>query len=284
MIELQMQGNKSQPGDQPSDVNDAILSHVKKIEEILKAGHRQERIAVFDLDNTLIVGDIGEAVLARLVLQGSLETSRWREYANLVNTDRQKACCFAAQAMDGLSLKELVQTTLRVMDDDSPFMEIQGMRVMIPRAHQALKALVQLLQQLKYKTLIISASNQVSVQIIGSQVFGIAEEWTKGIRSRLNGDSITGELIGPIPVGEGKVDVYRRVFGDSQPLIVAGDSPMDVPLMQQVAPIGFCVWVGESRIIYEVARGRVARPQSFYYVVRPSPSEESEFQEQSSYL
>ncbi len=255
-----------------------ILSHIQSLNV-----HESQRIAVFDLDNTLLVGDIGDAVLAKLVVSEEVDKHHWREYRDLLGTDRAEACRKAISAMAGLPLKTLVRTTLWVLNEESTDVTIDGFPVAIPRPHTGMRSLVQSLLQLNYQVHVITASNQVSSQIAGSQLFGIPEENIHGVRSRVVVDALTGELIPPIPIGQGKIDTYAKFVGDSPPLIVAGDSPMEIPLMQMVPSSGICIWVGESRVISEIARGKLGRPQGFYFVQRPS-SVTSEFQEERAYI
>ena len=54
-----------------AEIPKALISKIDAIETFVRnreSGEPKDKIAVFDLDNTLLIGDIGDAVFAQLLL------------------------------------------------------------------------------------------------------------------------------------------------------------------------------------------------------------------------
>ena len=73
-----------------------------------------DKVAVFDLDGTLLEGDIGEAVFAHLIVSGHPLRVTWREYQQQLFTHRSKAYRSVVQAMAGLDIETIVEATKAV--------------------------------------------------------------------------------------------------------------------------------------------------------------------------
>ncbi len=228
-------------------------------------GHLQERfesvsaidtrkIAVFDLDNTLIEGDIGDAVYASLLRDGAGLTLPWEEYRNLAEKDPQKAYEEAAKALEGLSIQHVIALTRKIMQSENSVVMVSGDCVPIPLPNPAMKELIRILRTVGFIIYVISASNDTSAKVVASEWFNIPVGNVFGIRSAVHREKITRTLLTPLPVGEGKVSLYRKNVNGEMPLIIATDSAMDLPLLQMCDPYGVAILAGEDEHFYHQAR------------------------------
>jgi phosphoserine phosphatase len=233
-----------------------ILECLLNIEQRFGESHLggKNRIAVFDLDNTLLVGDIGNAVFAQLLSEGVPLSLTWPEYQQMIQEDPSIAYTEAVRTLNGLSLDYLVKMTKRVLALSSDSISCSGMEVPVPRANLIMHEVIHLLRQWEYTIFVISASNDISAKIAASSLFDIPVNNIAGIKSKIVNGIITSQLLGPIPVGDGKVAQYRLLSGDCMPMIVATDSDLDLPLLQMCDPDGLAILVGENESLYAKAK------------------------------
>ncbi len=244
--------------------------HVESLETRLRASRTSHpRIALFDLDNTLIIGDIGEAVFAQLLVDGVRLGRTWSEYEGLLRYDQAAACKLVVEAMAGLSVREVNRVTLKVLNDPTPYISIEDACVPVPKPHRLMRELIYFLQRLGYSSYIISASNQISVRIVSSMFFEIPESHVFGMVSKTIDGVLTPTLVEPYPVSAGKVEVYRKFIHSCPPLITASDSIVDAPMLGLTDPMGLSIWVGKSRGSYRAMKERLCHPQRSCFVQRP---------------
>jgi phosphoserine phosphatase len=124
------------------------------------------RVAVFDLDGTLLDGYIGEAVFAHLIASGHPLRLSWQEYQRQLFTHRSKSYRSIVQAMAGLDVETVIQATRAVMEWRKDYLTIQSGSVRKPTPRPPLAQLVSFLQDRQYIVYILSASNHISVQYV----------------------------------------------------------------------------------------------------------------------
>ena len=247
-----------------------LLRETESIAVRMRGQYTDRPTAVFDLDNTLLIGDIGEAVLATLLLAGHKCALTWSEYKLLLAHNRPEAYLQAALALEGASettVKEIARSlllttreTITVDDDD----------VAIPRPHPVMKAFLQELSEWGFRLLVVSASNSISVRVTAHDCFGISPKNAIGITSQIENGIVTPKVSPPIPIWHGKVDAVKKVLGTTQPLITCGDSALDLPMMQMCDPRGFSVWVGEDESNWTNVRSQFLKKSSLLFVPRHS--------------
>ena len=243
---------------------------IELLENRLKGfGPDQVKIALFDLDNTLIVGDIGEAVFVRLLADGFPLKCTWEEYQSFFRRDVSAAYRLMVESMAGLSIREVQDATLKVLIQTELFIEAGSARVLVPKPHPGMKNLVSLLKKLRYHIYVISASNQVSVRIAAEEFFGISPECSFGIESRTSNKCLSATLVKPFPIAAGKVEVYHKYISTLSPLVTATDSVVDAPMLGITDPIGLSLWVGKNRSEFKAMKERIRQPQRFCFVPRP---------------
>jgi len=233
-----------------------ILECLLEIEQRFGESHLggKSRTAVFDLDNTLLVGDIGNAVFAQLLSEDVSLSLTFSEYQRMVQQDPSAAYIEAVRTLNGLSLDDLIKATKRVLQSRHDTIRCEEMELPVPKANQIMLEVVQLLRQWEYTIFVISASNDVSAKVAASTLFNIPVNNIAGIKPKIVNGMITSEILSPIPVGDGKVAQYRLLNGDCMPMIVATDSDLDLPLLQMCDPDGLAILVGENESLYAKAK------------------------------
>lgn len=247
-----------------------LMIEVQRIEQILfRNGQNPVRkIAAFDLDNTLLIGDIGEAVFAQLIADGYDLPISWSDYRKLIVTNRKEAYEIIVKAMKGLSVGTVVKATHKVLSSASGDIQVPDGLLATPYPHPVLHAFVQYLRRLKYEVYVLTASNEISARIATSQLFGIPESDVFGVRSKIDHDLLTDQLVSPPPIEDGKVQVYHRYIGSAAPFITAGNSSLDIPLLRLTDPRGLSIWIGEKRIGFQVVKSRMSTQLRFLFLPR----------------
>jgi phosphoserine phosphatase len=224
-----------------------------------------ERVAVFDLDGTLLIGDIGDAVFAYLTLEGHHLTLSWREYQGLLRTHKSKAYRTVVEAMAGLEIETVVRATSAVMSLGGKYLTLGSDRVRMPEPRPLLSQFVSVLQKFQYQVFVISASNHISVQHVAQTWFNIPPSHAFGIQGRTCEGRITSELVPPIPIGPGKAEIFKLAAGPAVPLITGADNALDLPLLQLTHPRGFSLWVGDNHRDYQVAMEHAKAGQKIFF-------------------
>jgi phosphoserine phosphatase len=227
------------------------------------------KIALFDLDNTLLVGDIGEAVFVQLLTNGLSLKCTWEEYQSFLRRDVSAAYRLVVESMAGLTIREVEEATVKVLKNPDSTIKYGKAEVPVPRPHPGMKKFVMQLRKLKYNIYVISASNQTSVRIAAEEFFGISPECSFGIETKITGGRLSATLVKPYPIGGGKKEVYHKHIGPSAPLVTATDSINDVQMLSLTDPVGLSVWVGKNRAEFKAVKEQIGQPQRFCFVPRP---------------
>ena len=269
------------------------LELMKRIEAIEFYNRNQtsgpmEKIAAFDLDNTLLEGDIGEAVFSQLKIDEkkqpvtvtkTMMPFTWAQCRELLKKNKKKeAYTKMITAMAGIPVETVIQATHRIMNSNDPFLEVEGVRVLVPKPRPVMQALVQYLKSLDYTVYIISATNSYSVRYMAEEYFGVSSTHAIGMQARVTHEEELGEILsdtidGPITVGEGKVEAYHHFIGPMPPLVTAGDSDSDIQILRLTLPWGLCIWAGENEKKYEAIKNKLHHPHTAYFLKKYDNSE-----------
>ena len=212
------------------------------IRDLTAAAHRP--IAAFDLDNTLLSGDVGDALFAMLVRNGRSPGFGWSEYAALLRSKKTAAYRRVVTALEGLPISEVELLVAELLQSRLPHIVCAGERVRVPRARRFMKGLVRELQNSGWKVYVLSSSAQIAAESAATRLFEIPREQVFGVRLEVEQERFTRDLVEPAPISTGKVDVYTRFISAERPLLTAGDSILDLPLMDLTSPGGCCLWCG----------------------------------------
>ena len=264
-----------------------LIEKIKQLDD-RQAERPGEKIVSFDLDNTLLVEDVGEAVFfqlqtdekrAPLTFDQSPLSFTWGDYQSLLEEGKKmEAYTRAVTAMAGIPIETVIDTTRRVLESKDRFLESDGFRVPLPYPNPVMQSLVSYLKSLGYNIYIISASNHFSVRYVAREYFNIPESHVFGMKSRLkevaqpgSGKKVTvisDQLEEPVTVGEGKANTYRKYIGSVPPLITAGDSTTDIQIFNLSDPQGLIIWVGKNEDKLEWVKQNVVHPEIVYFLKR----------------
>ncbi|UCH98382.1 MAG: haloacid dehalogenase-like hydrolase [Candidatus Aminicenantes bacterium] len=265
-----------------------LLKHIEPVEDWLKNQPGQElsrKIALFDLDNTLLVGDCGDALFAQLkiderdkkkplTIDNKMIPFTWTEYQETLKTKgKVEAYSAVIECMAGLPLDTLLETSRRVMHSHLKYLELEGVKIPVPYPHPVMQALPVYLKALDYEIYIISATNQYTVRYVAEEYFGIPGPNAFGMVPMVQDDPQFGKILGnkingPVTVVEGKVEVYKDCLGTVPPLIAAGDSTTDIAMLNLVHSQGLIIWVGEDEKKLGSIRQDITHPGDVYFFKR----------------
>ena len=226
----------------------------------------KNRIGLFDLDNTLLIGDIGDAVFAQLLLDGFALPLSWKEYRSMCKENPGFAYVEVVKALEGIFTEDIIRVSKRLLLSDQEYLYCEGEPVRIPKPHPLMLEVIRLLRDWNYLLIVVSASNDISAKVAGSVLFDIPINNIAGIKPKLSGNKITNIVLDPVPVGVGKVAQYRLMCGDNMPMIVATDCMLDIPILQICDPDGTAIIVGDNEELYTNAREELSHSISIHRV------------------
>lgn len=240
-----------------SEIIRSLLEQEERFGESHLGG--KNRIALFDLDNTLVHGDVGDAVYTQMLIDGFPLPLSWNKYKDQCKKDPEKAYIEIVQAMEGITLEYLIQVTKRVLYSEQDFMIYEGQLIRFPKPNVCMKIILRLLQDWHYSLYIISATNDISAKITGSVLFDVPINNIAGIEPAIINKKLTHHIFEPIPIGVGKIAQYRLMAEDRMPMIVATDSELDYPLFDLCDPDGTAIIVGDNNELMEKAKRELPR-------------------------
>jgi phosphoserine phosphatase len=240
-----------------------LLERIEQVENRFDQLHKtkpNDKIAVFDLDNTLLIGDIGDALFAQLKIDErdsgiplSIDKKKipltWPDFRVILERKgKEIAYPLMTTAMAGIPENTVIEATRRVMSSKEPFLEVEGVKVPVPSPNPVMQALVLFLKTLHYNIYIISATNLYSVQLAAREFFGIPDDHVFAMRPGVYRHDIYGNVLcdyidGPVTVTQGKVDTYKKMISNIPPSITGGDSTTDIPMLNLTDPDGLIIWV-----------------------------------------
>lgn len=217
----------------------------------------EQKIAAFDLDGTLINGDIGESTFCYLKSIGHEFDFTWSEYLELLKTcNHRLAYSKLVTTMQGLLVKVVSNASRRLITSksDTIFFTENNIDYSYPIPKQVVEMhnLIVYLKISGWKIAVISASNHISVRAVCEELFKLKPDFIRGIRTEIevsdnSEDYFTDIIKGQISYGIGKVEVFHQLFGSNAiPLITAGDSAGDIDLMNLTSTDGFALLCSSS--------------------------------------
>jgi len=228
------------------------LDHTKKkpsaeiIQSISSLIIKGKPYAAFDLDNTLLIGDIGDAVFALLVKKKLITHFGWKDYQALINENKEKAYKHIIDVMEGLTLSQLEETTLEVLNSKKGFM-VEGYKILIPKPDTQMKLIVEMLKKRKIDVYVVTASNEISARIICKKYFSISEMNVLGAEVAHDYKGIIKVSRKELSYGQGKVNILKNKFRN-KPLVTGGDSPGDIFMLGYTQKNGIRFWLGSNDI------------------------------------
>lgn len=237
---------------------------VEKVEEL---NLNAKSYAAFDLDNTLLIDDIGEAVFATLVRKKLVKDFNWDDYIKLIDQNREAAYKKVIEVMKGLELQKLKQITYEIIKSEDTHIEIGEEKIPIPKPNTTMQSLISLLKTKGIDVYIVTASNKVSAEIICWEYFGIPSSNVLGAIINVDSNQRIANDSSEIPYGEEKVNILKKKFKD-KPVVTGGDGMWDKFLLDYTISGGIKLWLGQNTKEYQKLKDEYYHDSNFYHVAR----------------
>jgi len=223
-----------------------LLAELRRVSTYCNSHDGKAKLVFFDMDGTLINHDMGDAVLAMLIKQGRIERDQWDIYQKHLSGSRPRAYEFAVTVMRRLSVRQVQHAAREVFQPEHAkgITLSDGIIVPRPTVIPKMQALVMWLQRHDYQIYIVTATNQWAAEIVAADYFGITGDHVIGVQSEVKSGRLTDKLIQPVPISEGKLAAWKARLGERPPVLGAGDSGGDAPLLRFVDTSGSLLWLG----------------------------------------
>ena len=253
-----MSFNKKHIVDLRNDRKDIVRIVEGCINDLSISFDKDDKIAVFDFDNTMMIGDIGDAAIA-MMLENEIDIGfKWVEYLELQEIgDVKTAFTMASKIFQGFEIdcvKRFANALLKYEQPEITFFEDENVyKVFVPKPNPLTQKFIEILKNNNFEIHIITSSNRYLVSHPAKHYFDIDEKYVHGIDHKIKKFSgvpmLTDQVIDPLPIDEGKIDVFRKYVSKELPLIFGGDSRYDLPIAGTVAKDGLLVWFGDSELL-----------------------------------
>jgi len=235
----------------------------RKINQIQFTGDKL--YAAFDLDNTLLYGDIGDAVFASLLNKGLIQGFNWKDYLALLIEDRETAYRKVVEVLHGLPIEALKTTTHEVIDSNLSFIQIDQAKVPVPRPNPTMQSIINLIEARGIELFVVTASNEVSAGIICQKHFNIPTTNVLGIQVGISKPGIIAYEPTEIPFGIGKVNALKRKYSH-RPVVTGGDGVWDKFLLDYTRDDGIRFWAGQDVNEYQLLKDDYYPNLAFYHI------------------
>lgn len=208
-------------------------------------------LTVFDLDWTLLDGDICESLYLHFLSQGKDLPLSWKKYTEMLRAgDHKNAYSEIVLAMAGITLDSIYSTCDYLLNhpEDEIEYNIEGetFKFKAPKVNQNMYALVTVLKLAGFKVVVVSASPHYAVRYVANNYLGINQDNAFGIKSNLIVDDnyteyFDSQLLPPITWNEGKEELLNLNFPNSKIMLTCGDSFGDIPMMNMTDASGLVI-------------------------------------------
>ena len=244
-------------------ISDNIPSEI--IEKINQTVLKARPYAAFDLDNTLLNGDIGEAVFAALIKEQLVQSFGWKDYLALIEQNREAAYKKIIEVMNGLEVNKLKEITNEIISNEESFIEIDVGNIMIPKPNSIMQSLIFYLKTKGIDIYIVTASNKISAEIICWKYFGIPASNVLGAIINTDKKKRIFYDNSEIPFAEGKVNALKKIF-KHKPLFTGGDGIWDKNLLDYTTTEGIRFWLGQNENEYQKLKNELYKDLKFYHI------------------
>ena len=229
----------------------------------------EEKIAAFDMDGTLIEGDIGEAVFCYLKASGNDIPLKWKDYLEMIEAKEfKKGFCDIITSMEGMNIKTIANSAKNLISSNSEVITFteDGIEYNypIPKPIPEMQNLMVYLKISGWKISVISSSSHISVRSVTDFLFKLNPDYVRGIKTEIYvtdnyEDLFTAKVQGTVPFRKGKAEVFSDMFGNIQPLITAGDSLGDVELLNLTSEKGLVMLCGNNLSNREFLKNSISK-------------------------
>ncbi|MCE1198946.1 MAG: haloacid dehalogenase-like hydrolase [Marinilabiliales bacterium] len=223
--------------------------------------------AAFDLDNTLLIDDIGEAVFASLVKQNIITEFGWDDYLDLIKKDRESAYKKVVELMNGLKISELIKMTNELLDGRDEYVVLNSFQIPIPKPNPVMQSIVSHLLTLGVDVFVVTASNKISAEIVCWKYFGIPSSKVFGADFKVDKNGRISGSVAKIPYANGKVEILKQKV-NGRPIITGGDGFWDNYLLEYTESSGIRLWLGQDVFEYQEIKESRYKDLQFYNIQR----------------
>jgi phosphatidylglycerophosphatase C len=208
----------------------------------------------FDADGTLWSGDVGDDVfrfatahgrlreVARAELERQAEVRGFETFADLNVTAKSLFDAYLANRYPEREMCELMTwcfagytlTEMRELAQEALVAANHAARL-----HQELRSVLEFSRSRGARTVVISASPRVTVELAAS-AWGFAPSDIAASTPRVQGDVICAEMDGVVPYGTSKCSAGRALLGDLRWVASFGDNVFDLEMLRE-AELGVAV-------------------------------------------
>lgn len=198
--------------------------------------------AALDFDNTCIINDIQDAVLAYLcennLIKGHDAKRVFTKYYDLLGSGKvQRAYEFAVKALAGYSIKEtraIVRKAIKKEGTKITKRVLFGITINKGlRINRSVKAIIERLRENNCELWVVSASSKHVVAEALKIFFAGYRINCIGIENVLENDILTDRLVYPTSTSEGKVKcIKKHIHKTRRPIVAGGDSMNDLPMLE----------------------------------------------------
>ena len=228
---------------------DLLVAEINK--EILDSKNNPS-FAVFDFDNSCIVNDIAEAMLAymcrnkllkdiTLLSNEKYDTQKYHEnifgyyYKLLGQGEIKKAYLFCAEVISGFNKSEIetiVQETIKTEGEELGQRELFNLTIASGLAvWPQIKKLAETLRDLDIEIFIVTASPEITVEIAARHYDFPGK--VIGLKNKIEGEIFTKEIEEPYSILEGKVACIKKYIGQNKkPVLAVGDNMNDLFMLE----------------------------------------------------
>ncbi|MEI8047114.1 MAG: HAD family hydrolase [Bacteroidota bacterium] len=240
-----------------------ILTEI--LEKVSQIEYEGNPYAAFDLDNTLLIGDVGEAVFASLIKNELIQGFSWQDYQDLLCLNREAAYVKTVEIMDDLGLDILKKVTCEVIKSDNLNIEIGTVFIPYPKPNLVMQALILFLHKMEIDVIVVTASNQISAEIVCKKYFDIPSSNVFGVPVSYDINRILAYKPSGIPYGIGKVTALKSKFSH-KPVITGGDGIWDKDLLDYTSDKGVRLWLGHDMQEYLKLKEQYYPDKNFYHI------------------
>ena len=212
-------------------LNDLLLHRLDALETSSQF-YNIPKHAFFDMDNTLLVGDIGELIILAMLNENMNLNMSWNDYLNLLNTEGEGiAYRKIIEAKAGNTPESIKNLVHKLLDDIIPYVFNDYIKDK-PRQNTTLKSLLGELNKRDFEIFLITSSSQFVAE-------AVVEKWYPeiklnnvfGVKNKLVDNLLIEDLEEPIPIREGKAVLVNGLLNGEKALLTAGDSINDIYML-----------------------------------------------------
>lgn len=209
---------------------------------LLNKNFNSQKYAVLDFDNTCIINDTGDVVLAyacehNLLKKYSGKKAFLKYYSLLDKKKTKEAYEFNSKAFEGLTKKEIQLITKKAIKStgNKPTSRYlfgrkinKGIRI-----NKNVKILLDYLHKYNYQIWVVSASQKIVVETALNLLFSKYKIKCIGIENKIKKGMLTNQLVYPTSTYDGKVKCIQKYIDKiKRPAIAVGDSMNDLPMLE----------------------------------------------------